>query len=37
MYLVAALLLLLPPALSLLRGGMFEAKRWAESDYAPSD
>ncbi|HET7231847.1 MAG TPA: DUF4178 domain-containing protein [Longimicrobium sp.] len=37
MYLVAALLLMLPPALTLVRGGMFEAARWAESDYAPGE
>jgi hypothetical protein len=36
MYVVAALLLLLPPALASLRVGMFESARWAESDYAPS-
>jgi hypothetical protein len=36
MYLVAALLLLVPPLLKSVRGGVFEAQRWAESDYAPS-
>ncbi|HSU13574.1 DUF4178 domain-containing protein [Longimicrobium sp.] len=37
MYLVAALLLLLPPGLATLRSGLFETQRWAESDYAPND
>lgn len=36
MYIVAGLLLLLPPALASMRVGMFEAARWSESDYAPS-
>jgi hypothetical protein len=36
MYLVAVLLLLMPPLLRSVRGGVFEAQRWAESDYAPS-
>ncbi|HEX6746685.1 MAG TPA: DUF4178 domain-containing protein [Longimicrobium sp.] len=37
MYVVAALLLLLPPGLASLRVGTFESARWAESDYPPSD
>jgi len=36
MYLVAALLLIVPPAFSGMRRGVFESARWAESDYAPS-
>jgi ribosomal protein S27E len=36
MYVVAALLLLLPPAVLSLRAATFERARWAESDYAPS-
>ncbi|HEU4558289.1 MAG TPA: DUF4178 domain-containing protein [Longimicrobium sp.] len=36
MFVAAALLLLLPPLLSSVQAGMFEAARWAESDYAPS-
>lgn len=37
MYLVAGLLLLLPPGLATLRRGMFESARWAESDYATGE
>jgi hypothetical protein len=33
---IAALLLLIPPALSTYRKGSFEAARWRESDYAPA-
>jgi hypothetical protein len=33
---LAALLLLIPPALTTFRKGSFEAARWRESDYAPS-
>ncbi len=33
---LAALLLLIPPALTTFRSGSFEATRWRESDYAPS-
>src|SRR5208337_2725963 len=33
---LAALLLLIPPALTTFRRGSFEAARWRESDYAPS-
>lgn len=34
-FLVAALLLVLPPGFSSLRAYNFEQRRWAESDYAP--
>jgi hypothetical protein len=33
---LAALLLLIPPALTTFRRGSFEAARWRESDYAPA-
>jgi hypothetical protein len=33
MFIVAALLLLLPPGLATLRVGAFESARWAESDH----
>jgi hypothetical protein len=33
---IAALLLLIPPALTTFRRGSFEAARWRESDYAPA-
>ncbi|MFL5538941.1 MAG: DUF4178 domain-containing protein [Longimicrobiaceae bacterium] len=36
-YLLAALLLLLPPGILTLRSAAFERARWAESDYAPGD
>ena len=32
---IAALLLLIPPVLTTVRRGSFEAARWRESDYAP--
>ncbi|HKP74036.1 MAG TPA: DUF4178 domain-containing protein [Longimicrobiaceae bacterium] len=37
MYLIAALLLLLPPGILSLRHAMFERARWAESDYPPGE
>jgi hypothetical protein len=36
MYLVAALLLLVPPALVGVNRAVFERSRWLESDYAPA-
>ena len=35
-FLIAGLLLLVPPAFSVLRSGRFELARWQESDYATS-
>ncbi len=35
-FLIAALLLMIPPIFSTMRIGAFEAARWRESDYAPS-
>jgi hypothetical protein len=32
---IAALLLIIPPLLTTIRKGSFEAARWRESDYAP--
>jgi hypothetical protein len=37
MYVVAAILLLLPPLMRTLRWLTFESRRWAESDYAGGD
>ena len=34
-FLIAAVLLLIPPILKSVRSGRFEAARWRESDYAP--
>lgn len=36
-WLVALLLLLVPPVFASLRAGSFEKERWAESDYAPEE
>jgi hypothetical protein len=35
-FLIAAILLVIPPIVSTMRIGAFETARWRESDYAPS-
>jgi hypothetical protein len=35
-FFVAGLLLLIPPLITTIRRGSFEAARWRESDYAPA-